>query len=836
MANARQPGDGAGLPNKPPMAAATANETSTALTVGSIYTGSVTRMDPDGTYVVAVDAPRITITGARLALPALGGLLGFNIKTVLFPGTLVAFCWDRVPFIHSVIPSKEFDWLNSGNRTMVWGADPVAGKDGVIDTHPADMVAGEFEISNGFGIAVAFLTTLCRMSAGGRTAIEMCLLNDMLRLVSSQFRHISGMGDELVFDHGRPTREVCWSSYRHEIMNQLKEGEPYADMKGDDLDRTESLKTRVEGVGRYRWLEFTGFVGDFIHQFVCDPVSTLATMTAEGVSGSGKSWHHVGSDGTLLWQSVSDIRMEIVPCIPVPVRIQSHEHPDITAKRDYNNLKGEYLRLFPAGGPDGKQVYRAAYQIRLYARWLSRLHAVARFLQLSDDYKVPLESDVPPQDPNNAEVDRTAANPDALRITTYACITLMRDGSICLHSGCGGAVVMNHGNIQVSAPRHISLEAAGSIDIIAGDSINLRARRSIEIAAEFGGITMFARAWFKTLVSHGSMWLRSCVDFLAQAADNAPDDAPAPEIAGVPGKRAAVLIEATKGNVISRSEMGFAVVIDGAPARSDDYNDLTYGFAVSAKGNIRMTGGNVIVASTGDIVTTAAKAMALSSPVVYGSTNEFSFPHLSFRSGTLAVTAMSAQVLEANTIFGREIGPLTDPNDPNAEVGSHMNHINVLTKEVPDVPAGRDVSGIHALAFATGSAIRASISPWTNSNDGPLFSFQPPAEYYWDERDEETGVMPQTITQQFLTLDVKDADPWGKYGYGSWTMDAYYAPGPRVGSMSGYGTNRRLFVCETGEALRAASSQTPDARVKAVEDADWVSKSGVAFRFLKRQQ
>ena len=318
MSKHRQPSDSLGIPLVPPMAQAAGRIPRAVLVAGSIYYGTVTKRAEDGTYEVSLDEPRRTVTGARLALPVVGGLTGFAIKTILPIGTKVAMVWDTTPFVFGILPDTEPDWLNAATRTMLWGVEAKAGKSKAKDAQPADMVAGEFEISNGFGVAVAFLTTLCRMTAGGRSAVEMCLIDDMLRLVSSQFRHISALGDELIFDHGRPTLERSWSSYRHEVMNQLKAGDPLAKMKGDDLDRGDAMDQRVQSVGRSRYLEFVGFVGDFVHKFVCDPVSTLASIATSTdsagdakVAGSGKSWQHVGSDGTLLWQSVSDIRMEV---------------------------------------------------------------------------------------------------------------------------------------------------------------------------------------------------------------------------------------------------------------------------------------------------------------------------------------------------------------------------------------------------------------------------------------------------------------------------------------------------------------------------------------------
>ena len=510
----------------------------------------------------------------------------------------------------------------------------------------------------------------------------------------------------------------------------------------------------------------------------------------------------------------------------------SHVAKDLAAKRDYDNLNNEYLRMFPSGGPDGKSMYRSAYQIRLYARWLSRLHAVARFLQLSDEYRVPVESDVPAPDPNCAEEDRSTANPDVATMETYACMTIMRSGAVMLHSGCGSTVMLADGNVQISASRHLLLEAAGSISLIAGDSINMRAQRSVEIAAETGGIMLYARAWLKGIVTKGSLWLRSCANFLTP---ETPDESmPSPEIAGEPGKRAAIMLEATGGNIISRSEMGFAVFVDGKPDDiSDPYADTTYGIVMATPSNVKVSGRNVITSADGDLVSAATKATAISTPVLYGSVREISLPGFNMQAGHVRATTVAALSMAANSMFNGKVGPLTDPDDPASDVGQHLNHVGVLDSPVPAVAAGTDLAGVSALVLASGSSIRARLSPWTSSSDGPRFSFPPASEYYWDTRSEEAGVDPQTVTQQYLTLDVS-ADPWEGPGYGSWTMSAFSIPGPRVGLTAGFGTGRRLFVTERGEALRVPSDKSHADRMTATSQADWISKSGVAFRFLKR--
>jgi len=197
----KQAGDSQPKSSAPATAEATMSEAACVLQVGCVYRGEISTRNVDGTYNLTVTQPRATVRNAMLALPVFGGLMGFNVNARLAAGTAVEFGFGNPSFIHAVLPESNMDWLNARNRSAIWGETLSEMKDGADIEHfantPFDMVEGEFEIANLFGVAMHFLFTMMRMSAGDRAAVECHLINDMVRVISHQYRHFSGIGEDL---------------------------------------------------------------------------------------------------------------------------------------------------------------------------------------------------------------------------------------------------------------------------------------------------------------------------------------------------------------------------------------------------------------------------------------------------------------------------------------------------------------------------------------------------------------------------------------------------------------------------------------------------------------
>ena len=813
-------GDSAPPVNNTPATDATKSAAGTTPVIGSCYNGTIDTVEADGTYTIRVDAPRQTIKGARLAVPVLGGLMGFNVRSKLTQGTKVKVAYGHPSFIYAVIPENNGDWKNAKNRSGIWGAtiEAETGDNDTFSDITDDMVPGEFEISNMFGVAMQFLTNILRMTAADRAAVEVHLINQMVRLISSQYQHISGIGDELIFDHGRPTLERGWSSYRHEVLGKLKLRDPIAEMAGDAVDREKLEADRVTAVGRHRLVEFIGFAGDFIHSFVTDPAETLVKMTVDDArAGAGKSLVHRNSDGSLLFQSVADIRLERVVRIPVPVRIASHEDQTITAEREYETLDAEFLRLPDFGSPEKMDAYKMAYHLRLHSRWLSRYHAFARMLQLGSEYK--LESEALAQVPSwtNLEEDKTRTNAGTTYYDAYASITILRDGSIVMHDGYGSTVMMSNGNVRLSAARHLDLEAAGDIRLVAGGSVFVKAKRNIEMSAAVGGLILHSYAWMRMLCEKGSVWLRTGA-VSGVVPEPHPDGGPVPEVAdqdpddlaehpGVP-----MLIESTGGSSVLRSHGGIVMMVDGTPV---DANDNSKNITIFTKGDAKLTATRSIdVATPGRLGVAGRKAIGIATNCITTDASEmYATGGLAYKGGKFFAALMETFSLKSEIIRNRKIGPITPIPDPQPKetLKQHFNHtIPLPDDEVIEIIPNTNVDGTIALASSKRLAAAPPPLPWVSPSAGPLWSFSPAAEYLWDDRDDEPGALAETLTQQYLRLDVTmGEDQWGGNGYEPWAWNRAIS-GPRTRPTGGFGFGSVLYrASDEGESLREPSTTEP---------------------------
>jgi hypothetical protein len=653
------------------------------------------------------------------------------------------------------------------------------------------------------------------------------------------------------------------------VLGALKENDEFAPLNGDEIDREQLDSKRVTGLGRYRFWEFFGYAGDFIHSFISDPPETLVTLTKEltensgAKAGAGKSWIHRNSDGTVIIQSVADIRLERVCRIPVAVRAEPHEDPRITRDRQFTNLNNEfrsYLKLPSILTPtDKKQSFQMAYHIRSYARWLSRYHAFARMLQMESEYNIPSESDSPVPDWNNKEDDRQQENPRADYYDAYACVTIMRDGSIVLYDGYSSSVVLSNGNVQISAARHLDLEAAGDVRVVAGHNIIMKARRNVEISAALGGVIVHGYAWLKMIAEKGTAWLRS--NAITKKTVNPltakKDGGPVPEVAGwvapdpgsgEPGQDGfAVLIEATEGNTTIRSERGINIAVDGSPSQEDANFDVT----VSTKGKLDLHGQVAVdMHSPGPVSVSSQAMVAIYSTTFLSNASRWIMgpslqrPFVFMEGGKFYCRTLRTNRVDADGIFGPEIGPYVPywKTIPSKTAPAHWNHIQILREKVGEVKDIATMTEVAIMARATLLASYRPDLPWQTSQDGPEWAFPGKDEYAWDTREEIKGAIPETITQQHLRLDDSTKNPsgaptpvdrWGGAGYLDWDLKNTLV-GKRTKSQGGFGTSEVVFTAsDQGDDLHkptenAAKDTTPVVRA-------WNPKPTFIMKILKRE-
>lgn len=714
--------------------AVSTNETARAIfETGKLYTGIITSaLHADQVYDVEVDGieqPIQCIWGAGM----FSAFLGFKTSWLPTVGTRVAVLGGSPAIIIKTLPNDPPDILSGENAILTGTAEDQSSlKDGEnragkFHTIPNDLLEGEFEISNTIGVAIRFLTTLIQLKGSERAKVEAHLLDDMVRIVSDTFKHFTCFGDYQIYNDGGLNVRWDGTSREHEAWGNNNPNEPRLDLDNNEVTFDEDLTKS----GRWRFTQFIGFCGDFIHEFVTDPGGVLNDI---GTKRAGKSRFWRGNDGTMLMQSVTEIAIERVVRIPVPLERKRWDDPEGVLKKNWQQMvdtSKEFTRVWNFGA-NNKDIHKATYLLRSYARWLSCYHSYARFHQYeqeSSEWEIPDESEIN-HSWKNKEHDVERANPELPdNYDTYACIRIMRDGAILIYDGYGSAITMSRSSVQISSPRHIELDAAGDIRMVAGNDIYLRARRNIELIATVGSFITKARTSWKALCEWGTMWLKSdAVDPNLESAPT-PDDVindPAPEVYD-----AAILLDTSRGRMTLNSERKLTVQCQGAvPDNATDHTDdstsvviQSYFQDVKAHGrrDIQLVSEG---ANNGYVVIDSIEEILLSSPKILSSAWFVDFNNqITFRANTIhASGGFQGEWVYGNTII-RGPGPedfVTYVARTGPGYHQHGNHIATIDdpSQEPDPASAEETS---ALTSWKGISIGYKSPFPTDGNRGPNF-------------------------------------------------------------------------------------------------------------------
>lgn len=818
--NSRKP-----LTDKDERTESTGQQASRRMIPHSIYAGTIATFGKNGTYVVDVDGQTQMLEQVLDAAGVASGFMGFQLHRILGSGTRVLVAYGSPSFIVGVLPSSRPDGENGNNRAAVGGDDqeltPEKGTT-VGAGHPVDLLEGEFELANLHGPAMLFLHNMVMMKAGDRAVVEANLLNDMVRIMSEKFEHLTSLGEKKAWNNGRACEEELLTSYPHETFGLQKEEEEKFPMQGDAPDL--SALDRVERVMRARFQQYRGMLGDFISSFVTDPVKALGEMTANEFP-SGKSAVHRGMDGSVVIQSVADIALERVVRIPVPVRRKHEEDPELREK-EWKDLEQEFLKIWDYGPDDGSEMYRTAYQLREYARWLSRAQSMARMHQRADagEYEIPPESEVPEPEYTSQEKDRERANPKAFYVDRYATIRIMRDGSIVNHDAYGSSVVMCNGNVQVSASRHLDLEAAGDIRLVAGQNLFIKARRNIEIAASVGGLFLKSRTLLKAVCEWGSIWLRSDAPNIEKGEEpptpENPEQDPEPEI--LPQ---AIYMEAPNSQVALRADARIRLVIDGAPydddsGAADETTNTSASVTVGTRGGFYVQSSKDVVLASAEDIDLKCRHLTSSAQTFYATFREVDFKNMFYASGG----QLHAQGITTRML--RSTGVIQGPKIPGGSP-SHENHITVISPDV-EVEEGEDEEAIAQRAET--SDLQASFQdPWGSGE--PKFGGFAKEDYYWDKNEETTGALVESLTQQHIILD--EPEHWESgFEDWNWASETLKLKKRAKRPIRLFGSEAEEYRHRGGEPLRKPSKKGAKEQSK---KATWEAAKKSLFKFLRRE-
>ena len=628
---------------------------------GEVFVGVITDYDYSQT-TYSVNANNQTIPGVQDMTGMFSALIGFKTIHRLAVGTTVAVVFGTPSYIVGTTAADPPDSASFQSRitTGTGIPDSLNKMYGTTENvpchnHPDDLYEGEFEITNLLGTFFRFMTFMASIGSGERAKIECHLLRDLVRIISRNYS-----GDFKMFDDGRLNVEMHGTTYPHERWGQMLKNDPKFKVEGTGMPEVDPLDT-----GRWRYDFLLGYLGDLFNCWFTDPPGTVGRMAEECVR-SGKARMHVGQDGNVLVQSTSEIALERVTRVLVPIRIRHEEDPDGVLKKEMDKLDQDFiktLKMWDQGGEANE--HNTLFQIREYARYLNQYHSLARLIQQSKDWTIPNESNTPQPTVGSFEEDRIQANNGRLYWKDcYSTIRIFRDGSILTYDAYGNAMASGPYGIQHSSTRHISMFAAGDIILKAGGSIFQSARRHVEIAAHRGALLLKARTSLRALCESGTLWLKSDLD-----PDNpyVPEDGdPEPEAIANQGIRVQAVKSETRW--ISKLKARFSVDKDGESLEFASLGGIMIDIARDLDVNVRQA----IKMKVQDAINITAKACY----------NWLAEGWLLSRVCHLKPGSSKINKLEANGILSR--GPIGGPKHlghpvPGAkgQYVPHTNHIQV---------------------------------------------------------------------------------------------------------------------------------------------------------------
>lgn len=728
------------------------SEAKSQLVVGMRYKGVVIRVDvKNECYDVLLDKPRTVIPGCYYSCAPLAGILGFTLTGVIPRGTRVDIIYDNPAPIISTSASGNPDPGNLESRTST-GSDLPASEvypeyeDSffhTIKTKPADMLEGEWDLSNMLGVGIQFLTTMIKIQAGERAKVEACVLNDMVRIISGHYKNHSPLGDEEIYDDGT-LNHVCYGAkFPHEAWGTDAPQSPKAEVEGREVEKDSVAKEMQR-----RWADFKGYLGDYVHSFVMDPEGNTKAAMEQLCPGKSLIWQ--AQDGSLVFQSVADISFERRIKVQIPIEKQKHYDPKGTPSTEKAQMKQDLEPLKNWDfGKDFKDAWQLGYQIREYARWLGEYHNYARFIQ-SGDWEVKSEKEAEKSAYTNRESDTEKANQELAGqeyLERYSTIRIFRDGSQLQYDGYGNMTLMSPGGIHHSSVSNYTVDAAGDIRMIAGGSFWLKARKHVDIVAQFGGLILKGRTWFRGLCEWGSIFLKS------DAPD--PDGGEAPKTKGDQPEDFdaepdildhAIVLDAPLGNIIAQA--GRRIYIEASKGDAFDYT-----------GDLNDEKGSVVIQSNKQDVQFRAKrvvrgraeeeyvafrgpnfiASADDGVLFRGSVLDFNRDVFSIRDSQLEVRSIRTNIIESVSLKGKSV------QADNVYAGSVVGGSVGETDE-----GGPDIDDIEP-EYATDEERNPRTTKWEqttrhgfartypHSNQQPFWEFLDRKEYYPKKLIQEDG-------------------------------------------------------------------------------------------------
>lgn len=536
----------------------------TDITTGMIHVVALGILISDCKYMACVSAAYIGVQEVTLPPP------GTNVTLWYWPkgsyvlgvqGNVVeageSACWNP-----PITGDIDYDILKEGGKPLQVETEAEIRDTSPVYQLPIDMLPGEWGQDTGIGPVIRLLYNFAQISAGDLAKIEVHLINDMVRIVSNEFRHHHVGGDDLIWSDGwHNNKEEHFTSYSFEAEGKTKENQPLAEEKGDGVYKNlteDGDPNMYNATGRWRYSTYIGFLGDMIHTWVTRPTEVISNTMDEAFRGCNfRQW--IGQDGTFFIQAGTAVQIEVNNHLVVPAILKSFHDPEFNPQEQQMKLDASFLKVW-GEGPMWEDLKVACWQMRTYLKYIPLWHSLARFRQMeANGYcKIPTEDEAPKFHPNAAEEDKEQQNSSIDEGTPYgyACISLDLAGNVSLISNDHTSVIMSNGSVQVAAPGNVEIKAGGTLSL-QGQNVIVHAAKHMEIMSFFGGLYMKARKCINALCEKGRIWLKSDAEM-----DNDEDVGNDPlEYKITPDiKKNGIILDATKSKILTCGSYGVEIV------------------------------------------------------------------------------------------------------------------------------------------------------------------------------------------------------------------------------------------------------------------------------------
>ena len=350
---------------------------------------------------------------------------------------------------------------------------------------PIDIVPGNTMIGNDQLISAGLLNLMYLIKASELAKMEFFTLDDLIRIVSRNFQHQTGVWQKIVYsDYGFGTEEMVGSPYWFDMVGVKDFGvSTMSDDKHDpEKELNMAVKQEVEGLQcRARIRSYTGFMGGIYNFFIAvpDPNANHTTYDSKQVD-RGVLHAHVDGAGQVMVRSAGGILLERRDRIQIPKKLKESWDPSGDKVEDSNPF--ELRKMFKW---NEQYAYGRHLELRDATAWFIR-SSYQRFMELKKDWFIPLEESIVELPPKIYEKSdgKDMAEEDLERYKDARSVFHMdKDGGIVIRGGHGEELRFAGGNIILTCPGQIEIRSGKSTAVLAGHDAIIKGRESVDISA-----------------------------------------------------------------------------------------------------------------------------------------------------------------------------------------------------------------------------------------------------------------------------------------------------------------------------------------------------------------